>query len=165
MKRTLSMPTSPQHQRGISLIEVLITVLILAIGLLGLSALQLSSLKNNQSAMQRSIAVLQTYTIVEGIRADTEAAKAGQFDIKLDDVIDIVKPPTSGIFADNIHYIWRKELIKKLGPAATSSVDCSNKKTCTIIVQWDDSRATQDKNPKNQDAQAEATQVITEVML
>lgn len=159
MKRTLAMPKGPQHQRGISLIEVLITVLILAIGLLGLSALQLSSLKNNQSAMQRSIAVLQTYTIVEGIRADTQAAKAGEFDIKF------TAKPGSGTFAGEVLTIWRDELTSKLGSTAKGSVDCSNKKTCTIIVQWDDSRATQDKNPENQDAQAEATQVITEVML
>ena len=160
--RRSSFAYQPNSQRGISLIEVLITVLILAIGLLGLSALQLSSLKNNQSAMQRSIAVLQTYTIVEGIRADTQAAKAGEFDIKFN------AKPSSGTFAGEVLTIWRDELTSKLGSTAKGSVDCSNKKTCTIIVQWDDSRATQDKNPKNQDAQAEATQVTqvtTEVML
>lgn len=154
--RRSSFAYQPNSQRGISLIEVLITVLILAIGLLGLSALQLSSLKNNQSAMQRSIAVLQTYTIVEGIRADTQAAKAGDFNIKLD------ATPSKGTFAGEVLTIWRDELSSKLGSTAKGSVDCSNKKTCTIIVQWDDSRATQDKNSK---IQAEETQVTTEVML
>lgn len=154
--RRSSFAYQPNSQSGISLIEVLITVLILAIGLLGLSALQLSSLKNNQSAMQRSIAVLQTYTIVEGIRADTQAAKAGDFNIKLD------ATPSKGTFAGEVLTIWRDELTSKLGSAAKGSVDCSNKKTCTIIVQWDDSRATQDKNSK---IQAEETQVTTEVML
>lgn len=153
--RRSSFAYQPNSQRGISLIEVLITVLILAIGLLGLSALQLSSLKNNQSAMQRSIAVLQTYTIVEGIRADTQAAKAGDFNIKLD------ATPSKGTFAGEVLTIWRDELSSKLGSAATGSVKCETDK-CTIIVQWDDSRATQDKNSK---IQAEETQVTTEVML
>lgn len=153
--RRSSFAYQPNSQRGISLIEVLITVLILAIGLLGLSALQLSSLKNNQSAMQRSIAVLQTYTIVEGIRADTQAAKAGDFNIELD------ATPSKGTFAGEVLTIWRDELSSKLGSAATGSVKCETDK-CTIIVQWDDSRATQDKNSK---IQAEKTQVTTEVML
>ncbi|HKM36557.1 MAG TPA: type IV pilus modification protein PilV, partial [Thiopseudomonas sp.] len=64
----------PKYQRGVGMVEVLITALVLAIGLLGLSALQLTALKNNHSSMQRSIAVVQSYTIIEAIRANPNSA-------------------------------------------------------------------------------------------
>lgn len=156
MKRAqLSLHQRP-YQAGAGMVEVLITVLILAIGLLGLSALQLSSLKSNHSAMQRSIAVLQSYTIVEAIRADTDAAKQGSFNINLN------ATPGSGSFAATVHQLWHEQLQLNLGTAATGSVDCNASK-CTIIVQWDDSRASQDKAKTN--AAAERTQVVTEVLL
>src|SRR5690554_3660743 len=81
-----------KHQAGISLIEVLVTVVVLAIGLLGLSALQIVSLKNNQSAMERSMAVVQSYAVIEAIRADVGSAELGLFNIGLTD------SPSTGSF-------------------------------------------------------------------
>lgn len=139
----------PQHQRGVGLIEVLITVLVLAIGLLGLSALQFASLKNNQSAMQRSLAVVHSYTMIEAIHADKESALAGRFNISL------TADPGSGSFPSNMHTFWRSELKNSLGTSATGSVNCTTTQ-CTIIVQWDDSRTSQG---------SETEQLITEVWL
>lgn len=149
MSRTASSIILISRQRGVSLIEVLITVLVLAIGLLGLSALQVSSLKNNQSAMQRSLAVVQSYTIVEAIRADTESAKQGRFNIELN------ADPSAGSFPAGVHTIWRKQLKQNLGESATGAVSCSNTR-CTITVQWDDSKGTQG---------SETQQIVTEVLL
>lgn len=149
MSRTASSIILISRQRGVSLIEVLITVLVLAIGLLGLSALQVSSLKNNQSAMQRSLAVVQSYTIVEAIRADTESAKQGRFDIKLNDT------PSNNTFPEKVHTLWREQLQQNLGESATGAVSCSNTR-CTITVQWDDSKGTQGR---------ETQQIVTEVLL
>ena len=146
--KTLTM-APPNKQRGVGLIEVLITMLILAVGLLGLSALQLSSMKNNQSAMQRSVAVLQSYTIVEAIRADTESAKQGRFNITLDG------SPGSGNFPATVHTAWRAQLTQNLGESATGAISCNNTQ-CTITVQWDDSRGTQG---------SETEQIVTEVLL
>jgi type IV pilus assembly protein PilV len=136
-------------QRGVSLIEVLITVLVLAVGLLGLSALQVSSIKNNHSAMQRSLAIVQSYTIVEAIRADTESAKQGRFNIALNGALG------SGTFPAGVHAIWYAQLKQNLGESATGAVSCGNTK-CTITVQWDDSRGTQG---------SETQQIVTEVLL
>lgn len=132
-----------KYQRGISLIEVLITVLVLAVGLLGLSALQLASLRNNQSAMQRSLAIVHSYSIIEAIRAEPEL----NFNIGLTDT------PSTGSFSQNMHSRWRAQLKENLGDTATGSVNCTEKQ-CTIIVQWDDSRTAQG---------SETEQLITEV--
>jgi type IV pilus assembly protein PilV len=55
---------------GFTLIEVLIAVVLLAGGLLGLAALQASSLKNNQSAYNRSQATQLAYEIADRMRAN-----------------------------------------------------------------------------------------------
>jgi type IV pilus assembly protein PilV len=57
-------------QSGFTLIEVLVTVLILAIGLLGIAGLQASSMTNNHNAQLRSIATLQAYDLADRMRAN-----------------------------------------------------------------------------------------------
>lgn len=58
-----------QH-RGFGLLEVLITIVILAIGLLGLAGLQATSLNYNHSAYNRTQASLLVYDIVDRMRAN-----------------------------------------------------------------------------------------------
>jgi type IV pilus assembly protein PilV len=59
-----------KKSNGFSLIEVLVAMVILAIGLLGLAALQASSLKNNQTAYYRSLATQLSYDIADRMRAN-----------------------------------------------------------------------------------------------
>lgn len=142
-------PASSGTQRGISLIEVLITVLVLSVGLLGLAGLQLTSLRNNQSAMERSVGVVQSYSIIEAIRADPDSAKTGRFNIALD------AEPSGNTFPGNALTSWREQIKANLGDDAVGAVTC-NSTRCTVIVQWDDSRGT--GGSANQ-------QIITEVHL
>ncbi len=58
------------QSRGFSLIEVLVAMLILAIGLLGLAALQAQSLKFNHDALVRSEATLLAYELMDLMRAN-----------------------------------------------------------------------------------------------
>ncbi len=57
-------------QRGYTLIEVLIAVVVLAVGLLGVAGLQVLSLKNTHSAFLRSQATFLAYDIIDSIRAN-----------------------------------------------------------------------------------------------
>ena len=56
---------------GFTLIEVLIAMLVLAVGLLGLAGLQATSLRNNQSAYNRSQATQLAYDIADRMRANS----------------------------------------------------------------------------------------------
>lgn len=67
------------RQCGFSLIEILISVLILSIGLLGLAGLQLTALRNNTSAYNRSLATNLAYDIGDRMRANKIAANAGAY--------------------------------------------------------------------------------------
>jgi len=58
------------RQRGVSLIESMIALLIISVGLLGIAALQISSMKQNNSALHHSQAVWISYNMTDRIRAN-----------------------------------------------------------------------------------------------
>lgn len=65
-----------QHkQQGFSMIEVLITILIMSFGLLALAGLQLFGMQNNRSAMYRSIATNHANDLIERMRSNALQAK------------------------------------------------------------------------------------------
>lgn len=59
-------------QRGFSLIEVLVAMLILAIGLLGLAALQTQGVRFNHDAYVRTSATVLAYDIVDKMRLNRD---------------------------------------------------------------------------------------------
>ena len=62
---------------GFTLIEVLISLVVLSLGLLGLAALQASSLRSNQGAYYRSQAAQFAYNIADRMRANVVEASKG----------------------------------------------------------------------------------------
>ncbi len=70
MKNPMNSITSIKRSRGVSLIEILVTLLVLAIGLLGVAALQGFSLQANQGAYQRTQAVNTAYEIADFMRVN-----------------------------------------------------------------------------------------------
>lgn len=65
---------------GFTLVEVLVALLVLAIGLLGLAALQTMGVKFNQESYLRSQATMIAYDIVDRIRANPTGKTAGYYD-------------------------------------------------------------------------------------
>jgi len=71
MKKTCSRRIgSARRQLGVGLIEVLVAVLVLSFGMLGVAALQATSVRTNQSATMRSLAVSYAYGIADRMRAN-----------------------------------------------------------------------------------------------
>ncbi len=68
------------RQTGMTLIEILISLLILSVGLLGMAGLQTVSLRNTQSAYQRTQAAVLSSDIVERVRANQQGVEAGSYD-------------------------------------------------------------------------------------
>lgn len=60
-----------KKQRGMTLIEILVTMVILSIGLLGLASLMLEGLQSNQSAYLRTQASIYAYDMADRIRINT----------------------------------------------------------------------------------------------
>lgn len=127
--RPISRPRN--RQSGASLLEVLIAVLILAIGLLGIAALQSLTLKNTQGSSERSAAVIQSYAMLDMMRANRAQALAGQYNTGLlcaapDDV-------ASRVGGDQAR--WIAQLQESVGSTACGEIECGAV-TCSITVQW-----------------------------
>ncbi len=79
---TRSMPSrprpAPRKARGFTLVEVLIALLVLSIGMLGIAALYLESLRASRSALVRTQAVTLAADIGDRIRANR--TPAGNYD-------------------------------------------------------------------------------------
>jgi type IV pilus assembly protein PilV len=131
-----SQRTNLRRQLGVGIIEVLVAMLILSIGLLSMAALQMRTLRNNESALERSIAVAETHAVADAMRADRDNAKNGQFNLALTD-----PRPTGTTFRETVLGAWRDNLISGLGLDATGSVNCNGTR-CLIVIRWDDSRGT-----------------------
>ena len=69
-----------KQARGFTLIEVLVSVLILSLGLLGVAGLQTFSLRSNQAAFFRSQATASAYDIIDRMRANPQGVAAGNYD-------------------------------------------------------------------------------------
>lgn len=61
---------SPSQQRGFTLVEVLVTLVIFAIGMLGVAGLQITALTGMDAAQYRSVATLKANEMAERVRAN-----------------------------------------------------------------------------------------------
>ncbi len=68
-----------KHQSGFTLLEVLITVVVLSIGLLGIAGLQLVGLRFANNANLRYQAVLQANDMADRMRANQQGVSAGSY--------------------------------------------------------------------------------------
>ena len=129
-----------KSQRGLSLLEVMIAVLVMAVGLLGVAGLQTMNLRNSQSAHQRTMAVMLAGNMAERIRANEALARTGVYALAK----TCQKITLSGTIQNVERTQWLDELKLALGASNTScgevSYDAVNR-IYTISVIWDDSRA------------------------
>ncbi len=64
---------------GFTIIEVLVTMVVLSIGVLGLGLLQLTAMQNTQGGYLRSQAAILAYDIIDSMRANIPAVTAGNY--------------------------------------------------------------------------------------
>jgi type IV pilus assembly protein PilV len=72
---------SVRRQRGFTLVEILVTVVLISVGLLGIAALQVTTLRGNQEAYVRSQASVLSADILDRMRANANAARNGQYTV------------------------------------------------------------------------------------
>lgn len=140
------------RMRGVSLVEILIAVLLLSLGLLGMAGLQIRALQGNQSATQRSQAVMLSYFIIEAMRVDSASAKSLNYntgaldaDGNIDTSICNVAAVTGTTLSNNNLRAWITAVKGSLGAANDTStcgaINCDADGLCTVQVRWDDSLA------------------------
>ena len=137
MKRTLTLRLR-RSQLGMSLIEVMISVLVLAVGVLGIAAMQAITLKNSGSAAGRTQAAIQIYSMMDIIRADR--ANLGTYNTN-------IYAGGDGSGTPGTIMGWLDGLKTTVAPDAKGRVIClANTMTCSVGVQWSDERGTGGSN-------------------
>jgi type IV pilus assembly protein PilV len=149
---------SPFQQRGVSLIEVLVTALIMGVGLIGMASLQAKSSQFNQGAYLRSQANLLAYDISERMRTNRSEATTGQNADANSGKVFIANPyktdyttteDSTTTIAKSDLAAWKQNLITYLGPLAQGKVECTPAdKSCTISIRW----AEAGENPTDKDS-------------
>lgn len=126
-----------RKQAGTSLIEVLVTILIVSLGLLGVAGVVGMGLKDSHSSYGRTQASLLAVDIVDRMRANRAAAQAigKPYDLGMTDT------PTGATIPNLDLIAWRAALAAALPSGKGSvSMDATTLKV-RVVVQWDDSRA------------------------
>jgi type IV pilus assembly protein PilV len=122
------------------LLEVLITLIVMAFALLGIANVIANGMKTTHSAYGRSQASWLANDIIDRMRGNRATAEGADlpYNIAVDgalDMTDTTTVPKADLVA------WRQALADTL-PAGTGgvNVDTGSRKV-TVTVQWDDSRS------------------------
>lgn len=130
----IDMSSSRRLQTGVGMLEVMIAVLVLAIGILGIAALQAITLKNAGSSAERTQASIHMYEMGDLLRANR--TRLSDFSTGGYMCLADADSNTDAGLKD-----WLGRLQSDISPSACGSVTC-NGSTCTVGVRWDDARGT-----------------------
>ncbi|MCU0841352.1 MAG: type IV pilus modification protein PilV [Thiobacillaceae bacterium] len=126
-------------QRGVSLLEVLVTVVVLSLGLLGVSGLQMTGLKNSYSAFLRAQAAQYAYDMADRMRANRAVALAGGYDLA-----QAASAPAGATLADRDRAEWLAQVASL--PSGDAAISVANGKV-TIDLYWSEAAVEADPNP------------------
>lgn len=160
---------SRQTSHGFTLIEVLVTMVIVAFGLMGLISLMLNGLRANATSSFRTTAVSQAYDMADKMRANYKGVNDGNYSSILPPgssatcpiaTTDPVAPPTATALAATTcatcstsctpaqvaardACLWHQQNNKALPLGAGAVCKESGKEWYAITVSWDEEKTGQ----------------------
>ena len=152
--KTMTTHGAFKTQRGFSMVEVLVTVIVLAIGLLGLAGLQAYGLQNNHSAYVRSQASLLSYDIIDSMRANRNAALQGNYDVDFGTTLGGGDQATLDVNQ------WINDLARTL-PGGEGEIQVNDNGVATVTVRWDESRIREREEALDAGDSADPTVIVT----
>jgi len=138
--RRINIPAPAKDQGGMSLIEVLVSVLVLGVGLMGIAAMQSLALRGGQSSLETSQAVMASSSILEAIRANPTQASSYN-------MAKTCTVPSGGTLVTNDKAAWITSLKSTIGSGVATDTttcgqisNCSATTVCKVTVFWNDAR-------------------------
>lgn len=131
--------------RGFSMIEVMVALLVLALGLLGFALLQTMNLRYTQSANQRTQATNLAYDLLDQMRANRfqaayyEGETGADFDAGDVTSTDCATRPVGAMDIEDNIARWQCQVFRTLGASAYATVTYVDG-VVTVAVGWGDQR-------------------------
>ena len=150
MSRVTSPTAMPRQVRGMSMIEVLVSVLVLGVGLLGIAAMQSLALRGGQGSLESSQAVMGSNSIIESMRANIGVSYNLAKTCKPADV-------SGTTLMANDQRAWIAALRNTIGDNDSTCgqiTGCPG--ACVVTEFWDDSRAGTDQGGASRSIQTSA---------
>ena len=138
------------NAQGMSMIEVLVSVMVLGVGLLGIAAMQSIALRGGQGSLESSQAVMGSNSIIESMRANIGVSYNLAKTCKPADV-------SGTTLMANDQRAWIAALRNTIGDNDSTCgqiTGCPG--ACVVTVFWDDSRAGTDQGVAIRSVQASA---------
>ena len=135
-------PVSLKRTRGFTLIEVLVALVVLAVGMLGIAALYVESLRAGRTSINRITAVTLASDMADRIRANPNAAVtyAGNGPGADRDCVNGVGTCTAIQLAEDDWFRWLQDVNAQLPGAPTATIVTANPTPAltryTITLSW-----------------------------
>lgn len=144
--------THRPRQRGFTLLESLIALVVLSVGMLGIASLHVEGLRNGRTASLRTKAVSHATDMAEKMRANRAGALngdyvsgAGDLGANNDCADDLLGAPTIACtplqMAEHDLWLWKAALVNPQtglpgAPEATITSDGAAPPTLTVTIAW-----------------------------
>lgn len=135
---------------GMTLVEVLVATVIISVGLLGVAALQITSLRNNQNSAFRTQATALAQDIIDRMRANRTFALNPNYayNVAIGTAITLGTTPTR---AQSDLSEWKTAVQAQLPPTpngttADGSVNVNANGIATVTIQWGERGTSNDPN-------------------
>ena len=136
-----------KQSKGFTLIEVMVAMIILAIGVLGLGVMQLTSMQNTQSGQMMSQASILAYDMIDSMRTNVPSVTTGTFDLGIDAVTPVavncygadVSCSVGEMATSDVNH-WRTTLNASLpsGTGGITTTDLGDTTLVTVTIAWVD---------------------------
>ena len=133
---------SPRRQKGISLLEVLIAVLVLGFGLLGFALMQTMSVRFVQSSNYRTQATNLAYDLIEQMRSNRFQSSwysSASFAPGSKTVQNVCAPGAGEIALADKVTLWQCQVLRALGSDAGAQVTVAGG-VARVAITWGDQR-------------------------
>ena len=127
----------PVRQRGMTLIEILVAIVVLSIGLLGLAGLQLKGLQVNQGSIYRWQAAMLAEDIADRMRTDQASALINQYQVTANVPAATGSAQTQAVVSE---WLQRVQQLPG-GQADIGAATGPNNNQVQIKITWNDTRA------------------------
>lgn len=145
---TRLMRGTSRSERGVTLLEVLVAIVVLALGLLGIMGVQMRTLADTQSAVRRAQAIRAVEDLSERIRVNPDALSATVMPNYVADWGPVPAPPACamGCTPENLALYqirtWKQRLVQHLPTADATTFFVADEAAATarrqlgVLISW-----------------------------